>query len=186
MKKVLLAVEGMLPDQHVLNYAARLCRRIRAELNILHIIDPGIHADCLKDLNRKAHLARNVFENAMMAAAFAETGEFDTARSISDKADAQVRQMLSDEDKSGIRYRVRVKPGEPEREIPEYVQKNRGIVLAIYDDAAAEQRRHAGESPGDGAGEPGTRDRPVRRRRLKASALQKKLQVPLVIRSSAA
>jgi len=133
MEKVLLAIDGMRPDQQLVDYAAKLCRRIKAELNILHVIDPSTYAGHLKNIQRQAYRARDMFENTMVAAAFAESGDFDTARRLADKASAQIHQLLSDTDRTDVKYRVQVKAGETEREILRHVNQNRNIVLTIYD-----------------------------------------------------
>ncbi|MFP4225419.1 MAG: universal stress protein [Desulfobacterales bacterium] len=181
MEKVLLAIDGMRADQQVVDYAAKLCQRIKAELNILHIIDPEAYASHLKKFQQRAHRVRDLFESSMMAATFAETGEYDTAKSLLDKASAQINQMLSDTDKKAVKYRVQIKPGEADQEIIKHVKKHRDIVLTIYDDGvcggmtdAADNRKtikDAAAAPGAG-----------RRAKVNASELQKALSVPLVVR----
>ena len=181
MEKVLLAIDGMMPDQQVVIYAARLCQRIKAELNILHIIDPQVYAGHLKNFQRQVRRARNLFENAMMAATFAETGEHDTAKNLLDKASAQISRMLSDSDKNAVRYRVQVKPGETSQEIIKHVKKHRDIVLAIYDDAISSKMVNPAEDQYL-RGNAGKAAKDVRRPKINASELQKELSVPLVIR----
>lgn len=181
MEKVLLAIDGMRPDQQVVNYAAKLCQRIKAELNILHIIDPEAYAGHLKKFQRRAHRVRDLFESSMMAAAFAETGEHDTAKSLLDKASAQINQMLSDTDKKAVKYRVQVKPGEADQEIINHVKKNRDIVLTIYDDGVSGKMTEAAdtrEAIKDAAAAYGA----GRRAKVNVSELQKALSVPLVVR----
>lgn len=181
MEKVLLAIDGMLPDQQIVRYAATLCQRIKAELNILHIIDPQLYAGHLKNFKRQARRARDLFENTMMAATFAETGEHDTAKSLLDKASAQISRMLSDSDKKAVKYRVQVKPGDTSQEIINHVKKNRDIVLAIYDDTLSNKMLNPTDDQ-DLRGKADTMEKAVRRPKIDASALQKELSVPLVIR----
>ena len=40
MKKVLLAIDGIKPDVKAFRYALQMCKRIKAELNVLHLIGP--------------------------------------------------------------------------------------------------------------------------------------------------
>lgn len=184
MEKVLLAIDGMRPDQQIVDYAAKLCRRIRAELDILHIIDPEVYAGYLKNFHRQVHRARDLFENTMMAATFAETGDYDTAKSLIDKTSDQINRLLSDTDKNDIKYRVQVKPGETGQEIVKYVDRHRDIVVAIYDNSGSEKIPDAADgrnAPEDGDSAPST----SKKLNFNASELQKKLTVPLVVRRSA-
>ena len=41
MEKVLLAIDGIYPNRKILEYAVDLCKRIKAELNILQVIEGG-------------------------------------------------------------------------------------------------------------------------------------------------
>ncbi len=181
MEKVLLAIDGMMPDKQIVVYAAKLCQRIKAELNILHIIDPHVYAGYLKNFQRQVRRARDVFENSMMAATFAETGEHDTAKSLLDKASAQISRMLSESDKEAVKYRVQVRPGNTSQEIINHVKKNRDIVLAIYDDAIARKIVNPTDDQGH-CGHIRKTAKTGRTHKINASALQKELSVPLVIR----
>ncbi|MBS3757833.1 MAG: universal stress protein [Desulfobacterales bacterium] len=181
MEKVLLAIDGMRPDQQIVDYAAKLCRRIKAELSIVHIIDPEVYAGCLKNFHRQVHRARDLFENTMIAATFAESGDHDSAKSLMDKASAQINQMLSDTDKNAIKYRIEVQPGETGQEIVKYVNKHRDVVVAIYDGSGFStppDTADGKEGAADADPSPGLGGKP----RFKVSELQKKLAVPLVVR----
>ncbi len=133
MESVLLAIEGMYPDRTLISYAASLCRRIRAELRVLYVIDPGIYEEQMKTLRKQLHRARDSFESTMIAASFAESGEFDTAGILADKTSAKIQQLLSETDKKAVKYRVQVKPGRTGAEILKHVNQHRDIVLAICD-----------------------------------------------------
>jgi len=184
MEKVLLAIDGMRPDQQIVDYAAKLSRRIRAELNILHIIDPEVYAGYLKNFHRQVHRARDLFESTMIAATFAETGEHDTAKNLIEKASAQIDRLLSDTDKNNIKYRVQVKPGETGQEIVNYVDRHRDIVVAIYDDTGSQKIPDAADGR-DAAKKSDPAPAGGKKRKFDASELQKKLVVPLVVRRSA-
>jgi len=69
----------------------------------------------------------------MIAASFAESGEFDTARILAEKTSAGIQQLLSEADKKAVKYRVQVKPGRTGPEIVKHVNQHRDIVLAICD-----------------------------------------------------
>jgi len=193
MQKVLLAVEGLCPEKRILDYAAGLCRRIKAELNILHIVEPRAHAGYVKDLQRQVHQARDAFENTMMAAAFAETGDFHTARSLADKAAAHIHGLLSNADKTELTWRIQVNSGKPGPEIVNYVRKHRDVILAIYDEGAygdegSDGNEWAPADPGrdrsreNAAALPACREKPAQAPGLSLSELQRELPVPLVVR----
>ncbi|MGM0454368.1 MAG: universal stress protein, partial [Thermodesulfobacteriota bacterium] len=136
MQKILLAIDGMFPSKQMVDYAVDLCRRIRAELNILHIIDTGGGTDHLKKFQQQVQQARERFESTMMAASFAETGDHDTAKALMDRASENFSRLLSEEKRAAIDYRVKIKAGGTDRTILDYVSRNRDIVLAIYDVSA--------------------------------------------------
>ena len=52
MKKILLAVDGISPDPKAFRYAVELCKRIKAELNVFQIIDPGKYSEYLKKMRK--------------------------------------------------------------------------------------------------------------------------------------
>ena len=80
MRTVLLAVEGTIPEREILGCAVGLCRRMRAELRVLHILDPGLWKSHGKRLAKQISRGRTLLEASMAAAAFAEAGEHDKAR----------------------------------------------------------------------------------------------------------
>ncbi|MDY6904740.1 MAG: universal stress protein [Thermodesulfobacteriota bacterium] len=178
MGKVLLAIDGMQPDRQIFGYAVDFCRRIKAELNILHIIDPDVARGRLTRLKKQARLARNYLEKTMMAAAFAETGEHETAKELMDEAAANIRRLLAEKNEQNVQYRVKVRSGDVHREIETYVNQHRDVVLAIYDDTI----------PSTGDEQSGETERPALQRhsrqkhRANVSNLKKRLSVPLVAR----
>jgi hypothetical protein len=181
MEKVLIAIEGMHPNRQLLCYAAGLCRRIKAELNVLHIIHPKAHAAARKNLQHQARKAQTMFEGSMMAAAFAETGEFDTAKSLADKARAKIKNILADADQTAVPCRVEISSGEAGPEITRFIDRHRGVILAIYDDsAAAPPMAAAAEASPETPGE--LLEQPIVVPKVNAPQLQKSLSVPLVVR----
>ncbi len=184
MGKVLLAIEGMSPDRQVFDYAVNLCRRIRAELNILHIIDPTKIArpkvaGRFQMLRKQMDMARGCLEKTMMAATFAETGEHDFAREIMDEASANIKRLLAEKDQTSVDYRVKIKTGNSGAAILDYVDRHRDIVLAIYDAPLDPERpsHAAGEERGE-ASVP----EDIKQQKDFVTRLQKQLSVPLVVR----
>jgi len=172
MQKILLAIDGMFPSKQMVEYAVDLCRRIRLELNILHIIDTGGCGDPLKKFQQQVQQTRERFENSMMAAAFAESGDHDTAKALMDRASANFSRLLSEEERAAIDYRVKIKAGGTDRTILDYVSHNHDIVLAIYDGSAGPETDEAPAKPETCFDE----------HRQIADRLQKQLSVPLVVR----
>jgi hypothetical protein len=130
MEKVLLAIDGVTPDKQVFRYALQLCRRIKAELDVLQVIKPTkIHTKA----GKKTGHARKYIEGSLMAAAFAEAGDHQTAKDMMSEALDNLKKLLPESDKAGIRYHLTAKAGSPKIEILNHVNEHRDIVLAIYD-----------------------------------------------------
>jgi nucleotide-binding universal stress UspA family protein len=133
MKKVLLAIDGITPDQKAFRYAIALCKRIRAELSIFQIIRPRYYRDHAKNLRKKASLARKFMEGSMMAATFAEADEHETALDIMAEASKKIRRLLQESGESGVHCHFSIESENPEKEIVNYVNNHRNVVLTIYD-----------------------------------------------------
>lgn len=133
MKKVLLTIDGMAPDQKAFHYAVALCKRIKAELNIFQVIRPRYYRKYMEKIRKNASLVRRVVESAMVAATFAEAGEHETALDMMAEASKQIEQLLQESEKAGVHCRFSIKSGDPEKEIIEYVNDHRDVILTIYD-----------------------------------------------------
>ena len=135
MKKVLLAIDGITPDQKVFHYAIQLCKRIKAELNVFQVINPRNYGEYLKKIRKGANNARSYFESSMVAATFAEAGEHGAAEEIMSAALKNYNRLLPESEKEGVQCHFSIKSGSPEKEIINYVNAHRNIVVAIYDKA---------------------------------------------------
>jgi nucleotide-binding universal stress UspA family protein len=133
MEKVLLAIDGGTPDQKAFRYAIALCKQIKAELSIFQIIRPQYYREYIKKIRKKALLARTYIEGSMVAATFAEAGEHETALDIVAEASKQIEHLLSESKKEGVHCHFSIKSGNPEKEIINYVNDHRDVVLAIFD-----------------------------------------------------
>jgi len=69
----------------------------------------------------------------MVAATFAEAGEHETALDMMAEASKQIEQLLQESEKAGVHCRFSIKSGDPEKEIIEYVNDHRDVILTIYD-----------------------------------------------------
>jgi predicted small metal-binding protein len=69
----------------------------------------------------------------MVAATFAETGEHETALDIMAEVSMEIRHLLQESEKAGVHCHFSIKSGNPEKEIVNYVNDHRNVVLTIYD-----------------------------------------------------
>ena len=166
MKKVLLAIDGIVPDQKVFQYAIQLCKRIKAELNVFQIINPQNFSEYLKKVRQSAGNARSYFSSAMMAVTFAEAGEHDTAEEIMAVALKNYQRLLPESEKEGVQCHFSMKSGAPDQEIIDYVNAHRDVVDAIYDAARHEN------------------DKPKQKKKTTPGRIRRKLAVPLVVINS--
>ncbi len=137
MEKVLLAINGETPDRKVFRYAVQLCQRIRAELNVLQIINPRAYKEYISKVCTGASQVKKCIEDSMIAVTFAEAGEFETAKNAADRA---LKQLFPESEKEGVKYNLTVKSGNPGKEILDYVNEHRDVVLAIYDNTHEEDQ----------------------------------------------
>ncbi|MBW1753639.1 MAG: universal stress protein [Deltaproteobacteria bacterium] len=168
MKKVLLAIDGITPDQKVFQYAIQFCKRIKAELNVFQIINPRNLSEYLKNVRKGAKSAGGYFSSTMVAATFAEAGEHETAHEIMSAAKENYNRLLSETDKEGVPCHYSMKSGAPDKEIINYVNAHRNIVVAIYDEA-----RHKNDKP-----------KIIRKKKTTPGRIRQKLAIPLVVINS--
>lgn len=147
MQKVLLAIDGVKPTRAVFDYAVQLCQRLKAELRVLQVIRPARYHSYLQKIRRCADQAQSYLEGSMMAAAFAEAGEPETAESLMAEARKNLNELLPESEKAGVSFRLTTKSGRPGQEIVEYVRRNRDVVVTIYDPSEEERK---GSNPGHG------------------------------------
>jgi len=133
MEKVLLAIDGMTPDRKAFRYAVSLCKRIRAELSIFQIIRPQYYREYKKKIRKKGLFARKFVEGSMVAATFAEAGEHETALDIMAEVSKEIRRLLQESKEAGVHCHFSITSGNPEKEIVNYVNDHRNVVLTIYD-----------------------------------------------------
>jgi len=133
MEKVLLAIDGITPDKKAFNYAVELCTRIKADLNVLHIVRSQNMNGLLEKAINRAKCAKLFFEGAMMATTFAEAGEHATADNLMNQALININKLLPESEKAGISCHLTMKSGNPNEEIVRFVRDHKDVVVAIYD-----------------------------------------------------
>lgn len=133
MKRVLLAVDGLFPSKNVLLYAVQFCRRARAELDILQIINPAAYNSRIQKIRRLAGKAGQILERALVIATFAEGNAHDAARTLYDESFEAIKEMVPEEELDDLQCRCIVKVGDPETEIVNYVNENRNVLVTFLD-----------------------------------------------------
>jgi nucleotide-binding universal stress UspA family protein len=142
MEKVLLAIDGITPDRKAVRYAAELCKRIKADLNVLQVIGQRY----IKSVGERVNRARTYVEGSMMAATYAEAGEHEMAKALKEEALNKITEFLSDSEKDAVHCHLSVRSGRPDEEILHYVNDHRNIVLTIYDAPQQDQDDFGAES----------------------------------------
>jgi len=165
MKKVLLAIDGIIPDSKIFRYAVELCKRIEAELKVFQILRPQSYSKYLKEMRQKTEYARIFIEGSMVAAAFAEANEHGTAKEIMAEASKQIKNLMLESEQRGVPCHFSITSGKAEKEIVNYVNDHRDIVLTIYD-ASAQNTDRASRTP---------------KKKRAPEKIKKHLSVPLVV-----
>jgi nucleotide-binding universal stress UspA family protein len=165
MKKVLLAIDGITPDSKIFHYAVELCKRMKAELKVFQIIQPQNYSKYLKEMGQKADSVRMYFQGSMVAAAFAEAGEYESAKEIMAEASEQIRRLMSESQNQGVQCHFSMKRGNPEKEIVDYVNLHRDVVLTIYNSSDEDVDKKSVSS----------------KKKNVVTSIKEKLAVPLVV-----
>jgi hypothetical protein len=129
MKTILLAVDGMRPNEQTLAYALNLCSPIQAGLDILQIIRP----QGMSRLKAKIYQARNRFEDAMVMATYAQAGVPELVESLEAKARRNVKRLIPEDIQTAVDYHCVVTGDHPDTVLKHYLDEHRGVILAIYD-----------------------------------------------------
>jgi nucleotide-binding universal stress UspA family protein len=145
MEKILLAIDGSEPDSKIIRFAISLCKRMRTGLDVLQIIGLRRCKKHLKKVTQGARHASSVFENAMVAATFAEAGQHDIAKQLKMQACENLESLITQSEKDVIDYHLTLKSGNADEEIVRYVSDHRDVVLTIYA-ASGSADKQAGES----------------------------------------
>jgi nucleotide-binding universal stress UspA family protein len=140
MKRILLAIDGLLPNRKAFHYAVDLCSRMRAELNVFQILRPQLYRECIRKIKKKSVHARNLLEGAMVAATFAEAGEQEFASEIAAEASTEIKSLLHESQEAGVHCHFLTATGDPEKEIVNYVDNHWNVVLTIYDHSTLNEK----------------------------------------------
>jgi hypothetical protein len=133
MERILLAVDGIKPSQRVCRFTLELCKSLRAGLSVLQVIDSRRYREYIEKLKKESHRVRRFVEGSMTAAAFAEAGELEIARKIMAQAKENADELLGEFKRAGVQCNLTVKSGQAGKEIVDYVNEHRDVVVTIYD-----------------------------------------------------
>lgn len=140
MKSILLAVDGLMPSKRAFGYALELCRRTRAGLQVLQIVQARHLRDIAGRLKEGASNAGSSFEAIMAAAAFAEAGEARAAQELLQELQGRLEQMIPAEDRGTIPVKALLATGHPEKEIPRFIEDHPGVLMAVYNNVGHRDR----------------------------------------------
>ena len=161
MKQVLLAINGEQPTFSVFQYAVDLCKRIDAKLSILQFLNEQKYKTNFSSTKKKVKRIGRFLENSFADIALAEEGSLFTTGETSDDVTSPLQKLLAAHKNLSL-HRVAFCGGNPEKDLPEFIEEHQGIVLTIFDPTE------------DSPGSPSTV--PVQIKKLK-----KKIDVPFVI-----
>jgi len=140
MKKILLATGNITIQEETVRYSVNLAQRLRAGLEVLQVFKPSMVSGWRKVL-QKLSMSRELFEGSMVAATFAEAGEFETAK-LARKLMSQIALAVDANEtaaEDAVEYHVTFRAGNPEQEIVRFVEHNHDVVLTIYDAAGSDK-----------------------------------------------
>jgi hypothetical protein len=133
MKTILLAVDGMAAHRTALDYALDLCVPVQAGLDILQIIPPQVDNAGLSKFKRSIYRVRDLVEEAMVTATFAEAGTPELDDALRARAERRLKGLIPDGIDTKVGYNCVVTGEDPDAVLKRYVDEHRNIILAIYD-----------------------------------------------------
>lgn len=140
MKQILLTIDGNIPTRSVFESAVALCKRISAELRILQFINNRKLDVFLQKTKHNVFRVGRYLEKSFAAAAYAEAGEQVMAEEMLSEVCGPLKQLLPESEKAGVPFQVSVSSGNPEKDLPAYVDSHQDIIMAIYDSSSKEDK----------------------------------------------
>lgn len=164
MKTILLAVDGMAAHKITLDYALDLCDPVRAGLDILQIIRPRGYSAGLSRFKKSIYRARDLVEDAMVTATYAQAGAPELADTLRATAERRLKRLIPPDTDTAVDYHCVVTGEDADAVLTRYVDEHRNIILAIYDSLRFGRKTPSMPEPARGL----------------VSGLLEKLSVPLV------
>jgi len=133
MKTILLAVDGMAAHKITLDYALGLCDPVRAGLDILQIIRPHGYSAGLSRFKKSIYRARDLVEDTMVTATYAQAGAPELAESLRTEAERRLKRLIPADLKTAVDYHCVVTGENADAVLTRYVDQHRNIILAVFD-----------------------------------------------------
>ena len=166
MKEILLAIDGNSPTKCTFQYAVDLCKRIKAGLRILQFIRKKQKQSCLSDTSQDIdHVEKTLELVSLGSAAFPQDVDKGIAHELSSNYSVSMKDLLPRSQKAGVPFKMFLSSGEPEKELPDYIDNHQEIVLMVLD-ASSHMQQHS---------------RYNKSRKKSLGRIKKNLTVPLVI-----
>lgn len=161
MKKVLLAINGDTPTQTIFRYAVDLCRRMKADLDIIQFIKEKKIPGCISSTRKKMESLNRIMEDSFAGIAFAEENFRDEGIEIATGISPPLKHLI-EQDKPDVLKQVTLGDGDLETELSGYIENRKNIVLTIFDPSSESRKRRL-------------------KNRIKIKLLRQKLCVPVVV-----
>jgi len=132
MKQVLLAINGDIPTNSVFQYSVGLCKRMKAELNILQFIQNRKLNHCISATKKKVGRLGKFLEDSFAEVAFAEQDVFYRADEFLSGVSDPLKDLVNF-NKTEVPFKVTLTSGDPGTELSSYIDNHQEIVLTIFD-----------------------------------------------------
>jgi len=106
---------------------------VRAGLDILQIVRPRRYSAGLSKIKRGIYRARDLVEDAMVTATYAQAGTPELADALRATAERRVKELIPDNIDTTVGYNCVVTGEDPDAVLERYVEEHHNVILAIYD-----------------------------------------------------
>jgi hypothetical protein len=119
LQTVLLVIEGETPDQETFNYALKLCQRMKAEIDILQIIDRNDNANDYDLLSRRMSLGST-----------------------------HIVSLLQRLERENVPFKITIRIGDVNQKLFNYAKRHKDVAVVVLDSpkAKADPKRDCGWS----------------------------------------
>ena len=116
LQTVLLVIEGEVPNEAAFNYAVKLCKRIRAEIDILQVIDRSDNSTDYDALSRR------------MSA-----------------GSAHIVALLQRLEREKVPFKITIRLGDADQKLFNYARRHKDVAVIIFDSPKVKKAAHEGK-----------------------------------------